>query len=126
MRNSICMMALVASALAITGCASTRAIDVTAKPTEVAIIQPADPEPVRMLQTKVRVVTASNMDEFIAEAKKAQGSENPVFVVITTKDYEALSLNIAELKRYIKQQQQIIAYYKKATAAAAPEQAVQQ
>lgn len=109
-------MALGAATLLLAGCASTRSIDVTTKPAEISIIQPADPEPVSMIDVNVRVVTASNMEEFINEAKKKQGTENPVFVILGMRDYEALSLNVAELKRYIKQQQQIVLYYKKATA----------
>jgi predicted metal-dependent peptidase len=56
------------------------------------------------------------LDQFIAEEAKKQGNSNPVFVVMSTKDYEALSLNLAELKRYIDQQKQIIVYYEGATA----------
>lgn len=116
MRNRITTVLACCTLLPLAGCATTKTVEVTARPVELSIIQPPDPEPVTMLNTKVRVVTASNIEEFIAEAKREQGTDNPVFVVSTTKDYEALSLNIAELKRYIKQQQQIIAYYKKATS----------
>lgn len=125
MRSKAIALVGCASALLLSGCASTRSIDVTAKPVELNIIQPADPEPVSMADVKVKVVTASNMEEFIAEAKKQQGTENPVFVMLTMRDYESLSLNVAELKRYIKQQQQIILYYKKATAPSAPQQVPQ-
>lgn len=116
MRNSISITLACCAALSLAGCATTKTIDVSAKPIELSIIQPPNPEPVTMLPTKVRVVTASNIEAFVAEAKQEQATDNPVFVVITTKDYESLSLNIAELRRYIKQQQQIIAYYKKATS----------
>lgn len=122
MRNRISTMLACFAILPLAGCATTKTVEVTARPVELSIIQPPDPEPVTMLNTKVRVVTASNIEQFIDDAKKEQGTDNPVFVVVTTKDYESLSLNIAELKRYIKQQQQIIAYYKKATAKSAAKQ----
>ena len=35
---------------------------------------------------------------------------------ISVKDYENLSLNFAELRRYIEQQKQIIVYYENAVA----------
>ena len=37
-----------------------------------------------------------------------------LFYVISVRDYETLSLNMAEIKRYIEQQKQIIIYYEKA------------
>lgn len=97
------------------GCASTRKIDVVSTPTEYQIYQPARPAPVSLNNVKFRVVTKENLDQFIAEQSKKQGNSNPVFVVISTKDYEALSLNLAELKRYIDQQKEIIVYYEGAT-----------
>jgi hypothetical protein len=58
------------------------------------------------------VVTKENFEEF----KKRYEKENGMFLfyVISVKDYEALSLNMAEIKRYIEQQKQIIIYYEKA------------
>jgi len=91
-------------------------IEVTAKPVELNIIQPVDPQPVDMLKVQAKVLTKENVDAFIKQAQKDLGTDNPVFVALSTRDYEALSLNIQELKRYIVQQQRIIAYYKKATA----------
>lgn len=104
------------SATVLAGCASTRKIDVVTTPTEYQVFQPARPAPIRMNNIKFRVVNKENLDQFIAEQSKKQGNDNPVFVVMSTKDYEALSLNLAELKRYIDQQKQIIVYYEGATA----------
>ena len=58
------------------------------------------------------VVTKENFEEF----KKRYEKENGMFLfyVISVKDYEALSLNMAEIRRYIEQQKQIIIYYEKA------------
>ena len=58
------------------------------------------------------VVTKENFEEF----KKRYEKENGMFLfyVISVKDYEALSLNMAEIKRYIEQQKQIIIYYEEA------------
>ena len=36
------------------------------------------------------------------------------YIALSVKDYENLSLNFAELRRYIEQQKQIILYYEKA------------
>ena len=58
------------------------------------------------------VVTEENFEEF----KKRYEKENGMFLfyVISVKDYEALSLNMAEIKRYLEQQKQIIIYYEEA------------
>ena len=58
------------------------------------------------------VVTKENFEEF----KKRYEKENGMFLfyVINVRDYETLSLNMAEIKRYIEQQKQIIIYYEKA------------
>ena len=58
------------------------------------------------------VVTKENFEEF----KKRYEKENGMFLfyVISVRDYETLSLNMAEIKRYIEQQKQIIIYYEKA------------
>ena len=60
------------------------------------------------------VVTEENFEEF----KKRYEKENGMFLfyVINVRDYETLSLNMAEIKRYIEQQKQIIIYYEKAVA----------
>lgn len=108
--------ALLVAIMSIAGCAGTTApIQVDTAPVPLTIIQPAPPAPVSLSEVKVSVVTVSNLDEFIKQASIEQGTDNPVFVIVSVKGYENLSLNIAELKRYILQQQQIIAYYRKAT-----------
>jgi hypothetical protein len=103
-------------AMMLAGCASTTApVQVDTAPVQLTVIQPAPPAPVSLSEVKVSVVTAETLDAFIKQASAEQGTDNPVFVVVSVKGYENLSLNIAELKRYILQQQQIIAYYRKAT-----------
>lgn len=104
------------ASISLIGCASTKQVEIRTKPVELNIYQPADPAPVKMIDMKFRVVTKENIDTFIQEQIKLQDNPNPVFVVIGIQDYKAMSLNLAELKRYINQQQKIIVYYKKATA----------
>jgi len=116
MRNKLALILL--AALPLAACQTTEVV--ATKPVQLTIIQPVDPQPVDLLNVHVNVVTKANVNDFIAKAAKEQGTDNPVFVVLGTKDYQALSLNIAELKRYIEQEQKIIAYYRKATAATDP------
>ena len=70
------------------------------------------PKGVNLNKVKFFVVNEKNLDKFISEWKSREG--NLVFVAISVKDYENLSLNISDLKRYIKQQKEIIVYYEEA------------
>ena len=57
-------------------------------------------------------MSKKNYKEFIKEYQKKNGADS--YIAISVKDYENLSLNFAELRRYIEQQKQIIIYYEKA------------
>lgn len=55
------------------------------------------------------VVNAENIEEFLSKIEQEQGVV--VFFAITVDDYENLSLNMSDIKRYIEQQKSIIIYY---------------
>lgn len=61
---------------------------------------------------KIYVVAESNYEEFKQEFEAKNGGD--AYIAISIKDYENLSLNFAELRRYIEQQKQIIVYYEEA------------
>lgn len=75
----------------------------------------ARPKPVQMNNIKIYVVNKDNYDLFVEEFTKKNGEL--VYIAISVKDYENLSLNIAELRRYLNQQKEIIVYYEEATKA---------
>lgn len=56
------------------------------------------------------VITPETIDSFNEKLNKEQGKEW-VFYAIKVKDYERLSLNVAEIRRYILQQVKLIEYY---------------
>ena len=72
----------------------------------------ARPKGAQLNDVKIYVVNADNYDEFVSEFTAKNGAL--VYIAISVKDYENLSLNFAELKRYIEQQQQVIVYYEEA------------
>jgi hypothetical protein len=90
---------------------------ITTTPAQVTITQAADPAAVQMLPVQIRVVNRDNLNQFLQDLRTAQSSDNPVFIALTTQDYENLALNIADLRRYIQQQQSIIVYYRGMTGA---------
>ena len=72
----------------------------------------AHPKAVQLNDVKIYVVSKENYDEFVKEFEAKNGGD--AYIAISVKDYENLSLNFAELRRYIEQQKQIIVYYEKA------------
>lgn len=74
----------------------------------------ARPKPINLTDTRLYVVNEQNLEEFLAEFEAVNG--NRAFIAFSVKDYENLSLNIAELRRFIQQQGEIILYYEEATS----------
>ena len=110
------ILLLFVASLILAGCGGeVQQINVTAKPIEIDISKTADPDAVRLYPIQFKVVNKSNLDSFIADIRKSQNTSNPVFIAITTKDYENLTLSLADLRRYIEQQQAVIVYYRNLT-----------
>ena len=78
--------------------------------TEIPIV--ARPKQVQLNDIKIYVVSKLNYAEFIKSYEKKNGADS--YIALSVKDYENLSLNFSELRRYIEQQKQIIVYYEKA------------
>jgi hypothetical protein len=70
------------------------------------------PKPVSLTDIKFYVVTENNFQEFKETFSKENG--DAVFYAISVRDYENLSLNMADLRRYILQQKEVIIYYENA------------
>ena len=71
------------------------------------------PKPVQMNDIKIYVVSPEeNLEEFKKEFEAKNGGDS--YIAISIKDYENLSNNFAELRRYIEQQKAIIVYYEEA------------
>ena len=71
------------------------------------------PKPVQMNDIKIYVVSPDeNFEEFKKEFEAKNGGD--AYIAISIKDYENLSKNFAELRRYIEQQKAIIVYYENA------------
>ena len=72
------------------------------------------PEALTLKDANIVVITEKNLSEVIERVKKAQGT----FVVyaLDPKSFEALAINMEQIKLYIEQQNKIILYYEKAVA----------
>ena len=78
-----------------------------------AIYHPPLPNQVRTKPVEWRVLTPDIMDEYLTDLKEGNAPTN-AFYGLTTKGYENLSYNMAEVKRYIRQVPSIVEYYRSA------------
>ena len=112
---------LVTALLLTSGCSTFRpepkVVTVT-KIVEKNIPTVTHPKSVQLNDVKIYVVSKENYEEFIAEFETKNGAD--AYIAISVKDYENLSLNFAELRRYIEQQKQIILYYEEAVKPSEP------
>lgn len=97
-------------AISLVGCAGFEdTVVVKTKYVEQNIQLQQRPKPVSLYNVKFNAVTQENIEEFLERFEKENG--DIVFFAISVTDYEKMSLNIAELKRYIEQQKSLIVYY---------------
>ena len=116
MKNIFVLMMLACLA----ACSSAGDIRITSRPVEIDIARTADPNGVQMLPVNFRVVTRETLSSFMEELSRTQGNASPVFIAMTARDYENMSLNLSDLRRYIEQQQAVIVYYRQMTARLPP------
>lgn len=103
---------LISSFTLLTACASQEKVVVQTEIIKADIPTQARPKPVSLSNIKFYVVTKDNLNDFLKTFEKE--NNDIVFYSMSVKDYEKMSLNIAELRRYIIQQDKIILYYETA------------
>lgn len=110
------ILSVISICLLLVACGGGQGITVTTHPLEIDLAKTADPNGVTMLPVQFKVVNKDNLESFLSELRTNQGGNNPVFFAISTRDYENMALNVADLRRYIEQQQSIIVYYRTLTS----------
>jgi hypothetical protein len=107
---------LLLATLLLSSCSSFRAdpeIKIVTKLEKTVVPIVPMPKPVQMNDIKIYVVSPEeNLEEFKKEFEAKNGGDS--YIAISVKDYENLSNNFAELRRYIEQQKAIIVYYEEA------------
>ena len=136
MKSKILASALILST--ISGCSllqkPPREVEIITKPVEIVITQPIMPRPLALKEPNWYVVSDTKIankdgqypegytyfDKFVDGIKKKHGGDL-VFVAMSVADYELMSYNTQELKRYISQLGEVIVYYKDVTTPTEPE-----
>tara|TARA_R100000544_G_scaffold26832_1_gene13817 strand:+ start:1085 stop:1405 length:321 start_codon:yes stop_codon:yes gene_type:complete len=91
----------------------TKQVEIISKPIERNIVQPVLPREIDLKEPYWYVVSDKNIDEFLEKIKKDQGQV--VYFAMTVPDYELMSYNMQELKRYINELKEVVVYYRKVT-----------
>ena len=106
--------------LVVTACSRTPIKEVVTVPTVVETPEIENPtinivrrpDPVAMKDADIVVVTESNLEDVIKRIKDTQGEF--VLYAMTASSFEALALNLEQIKRFIEEQNSVILYYEKA------------
>jgi hypothetical protein len=105
---------LLSSVILLSGCALFREPVKQIETVKVEVSKPAlelpSPEPLKLRETKWVVVTRENAEQ-IFEELEASGEAVALFA-LTADGYEALSINIADIRTFIGTQKEIIIQYR--------------
>lgn len=94
----------------LSGCSSTKPLEIFTKAEEKTPLALSDPDPIQTVPFRWVVITEDNAAEIFAKLKEE--GVDPVLFGLTDKGYEALSLNMAEIRRYIILQKEILKQYR--------------
>ena len=123
----------------------TKKVEVVSNPLEIDILQPTMPRNIDLKEPRFYVVSEAKitnpcikneetgkrdcslgkenpdwpegytyLDRFLDDMKKAN-SGDVVFVAMSVSDYELMSYNMQELRRYIREVQEVVVYYRNVT-----------
>ena len=92
---------------------SKQNVQITTKALERQIAQPVMPREIDLKEPYWYVVSDKNIEEFLQRVEKEHGQV--VFFAMSVPDYEIMSYNMQELKRYINELKQVVVYYRKVT-----------
>lgn len=80
----------------------------------VEIAQPELPKEIDLKEPTWYVVSEKNLEEFLDRIKKESGG-SIVFFSMSVGDYELMSYNMQELRRYIREMKEVVIYYRTVT-----------
>jgi hypothetical protein len=78
---------------------------------KIPIIHPTMPRAIDLKDPQWYVVSDKNIDVFLEDIKK-QNAGGVVFIAMSIADYELMSYNMQELRRYINQMKEVVIYYR--------------
>lgn len=98
--------------LIISGCVPVKKeIEILNKPIDIPALDISSPEPVKMNPIVWKVITENNYKDVFD--KKNNSNESIFFVALDEKNFKSLSLNNANILKFIRDQKAVIFAYKK-------------
>ena len=101
------LILLLGIVLLTSGCQGVRIF--ATPPEEPIVIHPPPPPAVVMRDVEWTVYNRERLEELLAE----NPNKEIVLITLTPRGYENLSLNIADVLRYVREQKEIILYYRR-------------
>ena len=89
----------------------TRPVEVVTVTEPAAVYHPVLPNSISTQPVEWKVLTPDTMEEYLQDLKEGNAPTN-AYYGLSTRGYENLSNNMAEIKRYIRQVLNIVEYYK--------------
>jgi hypothetical protein len=108
MLRKLQIIPLLAIILLTSGCFGSKIVDVKADPVERTIIHPNVPDQLSMRKVEWTVFNRAKIEKLL----KDYPDQEIVLFALSAKGYENLSLNMAEVIRYLKEQKNVIIYYR--------------
>ena len=90
---------------------SVKPVEVITIAESIPMYHPPLPLEVQLVDVDWSVLTPELMQEYLLSLEKGSAPRS-AYYSLTTKEYENLSMNMAELKRYLKDSLHIIEYYR--------------
>ena len=78
---------------------------------QIPITHPTMPRAIDLKEPQWYVVSDKNIDTFLEDIRK-QNAGGVVFVAMSVGDYELMSYNMQEIRRYVNQLKEVVIYYR--------------
>lgn len=94
--------------LVLAGCGGMKDVNIKATPVQPVVIHPPLPDQLQMRNVEWTVFNRAKIEKLLADYP----NQEIVLFALSAKGYENLSLNMAEIIRYLKEQKGVIVYYR--------------
>lgn len=99
---------IIMSFLILSGCDGIKDVNIKATPVKPTVIHPPLPDQLQMREVKWTVFNREKIEKLLADYP----DQEIVLFALSAKGYENISLNMAEIIRYLKEQKGVIVYYR--------------
>lgn len=111
-------------ALFLAGCISTGRAPIQTAPAVIPAVQGPVPAPLNMRPVRWQVLTTEDLRRIVAE-QDSNPDPNFVLYALDNGNFQALNLNLVDIRQFVLEQQEAITFYKKIEADAHPEPVVE-